>query len=345
MHLTKPTLLLLALTISAGCVSSTPHPGLLEGLWDELGKTGQTIVSGLVEATKNGSAIAEDLAGSLKNSTSKFVEQTAQFADQIASALHAAVSQALQDFSAALRANIADLKDAIARVSSRVKRQALQDALAGLQGINASVSDLEIALQNITDQLEQKKEQYGAEIQQTWNNWGAAQLERVDQETNGVGVEEAQEILDELENRYAGYLHSCLEEQQVRLATYEQEVHTTVARYQNATNDLIAQIEICQQSKSGPISCRIAIKKALKAIQSAPRDLLNLRLKGLKLLAVNLDAAGCVGQTLAEHALERPSVERQLDEIIKRYQEQGASSSSENEDDSGSDEGSAGGSS
>ncbi|KAH8381138.1 hypothetical protein KR200_003800, partial [Drosophila serrata] len=338
MHLTKPTLLLLALTISAGCVSATPHPGLLEGLWDELGKTGQTIVSGLVEASQNGTANAEKLAESLKNSTSKFVEQSAQFADQIASALHAAVAQGIRDFSDALRANIAAVRNAIARVSSRVKRQALKDALAGLQGINASVSDLEIALQNITDQLEQKKEQYGAEIQLTWNDWAAAQLERVDQETNGEGVEEAQEILNELENRYAGYLHSCLEEQQVRLATYEQEVHTAVARYQNATNDLVAQIEVCQKFLTGPISCRVGIKKALRALQTAPRDLLNLKLKGLKLLALNLDEAGCVGQTLAEHALERPSVERQLDEIIERYREQNSTSSSESEEDSDSDE-------
>ncbi|KAH8281405.1 hypothetical protein KR054_000305, partial [Drosophila jambulina] len=338
MHLTKPALLLLALTISASCVASTPQQDLLEGIWDVLGKTGQDIVSGIVEATKNGSAIAEDLVGSLQNSTSKFAEQTLEFADRIASALHAAVAQGLQEFRAALRANIEALRQGIARASSRIKRQALKDALAGLQGINASVSDLEIALQNITDQLEEKKQQYGAEVQLTWNNWAAAQLERVDNETNGVGVEEAQEILDEMENRYAGYLQSCLEEQQVRLATYEQEVHEVVARYQNATNDLVAQIEVCQQVWSGSISCRAAIKKALKALQSAPRDLLNLKLKGLRLLAINLDEAGCVGQTLAEHALERPSVERKLDEIIQRYQEQSATDSSEDGDSSDSDE-------
>ncbi|KAH8249063.1 hypothetical protein KR032_005569, partial [Drosophila birchii] len=337
MHLTKPTLLLLALTISASCVAATPQPGLLEGLWDGLGKTGQTIVSGIIEATKNGTAIAENLVDSLKNSTSSYLEQTVQYSHQIADALHKAVSQGLQDFREALQANIAGLKDAIALASSRVKRQALRDALAGLQGINASVSDLEIALQNITDQLEEKKEQYALEIQYTWNNWAAAQLERVDQETNGTGVEEAQEVLNELENRYSGYLHSCLEEQQVRLAMYEKEVHTTVARYQNATNDLVAQIEACQ-SNAGPISCRIGIKKALSSLQSAPRDLLNLKLKGLKLLAANLDEAGCVGQTLAEHALEVPSVERKLDEIIERNQQNASDSGSDEDSGSSSEE-------
>lgn len=293
MHLTKPTLLLLALTISAGYVAATPQPSLLEGLWDEIGKTGQAIVHRIVEASQNGSAISVDFAGGLQNSTSKFVAQTTQLADQIARSLHAAVAQALRDFSVGLRGSIEGLRRGIARNSNRIKRKALKDALAGLQRINATTVDLEIALQDITDQLEYQKERYGAEIQQTWNNWSAAQLERVDQATNGLGDDEAQEILDELENRYAGYLHSCLEEQQVRLATYEQEVHLTVARYQNATNDLIDKIEVCQHPHTGPISCRRSIKKALRAIQSAPRDLRKLKLQGLKLLAVGLDGAGC----------------------------------------------------
>ncbi|KAH8249337.1 hypothetical protein KR032_008585, partial [Drosophila birchii] len=338
MHLTKPTLLLLALTISASCVVATPQPRLLDGLWnvldqnflwDVLGQTGLgqndlTIINGLIGDFKDSLlAIADNLVDILRESILKVLHWIiTNFHQMVGSGL-----RTLRPFKDLLQSKIHFVADIIAQIYDRVKRQALQDALAGLQAINASVSDLEIALQNITDQLEEKKNQYALEIQYKWNNWAAAQLERVDQETNGTGVEEAQEVLNELENRYSGYLYSCLEEQLVRLAMYEKEVHTTVARYQNATNDLVDQIEACQ-SIAGPISCRIGIKKALSPLQSAPRDLLKLKLKGLKLLAANLDEAGCVGQTLAEHALERPSVERKLDEIIEWNQQNASDSGS-----------------
>jgi len=69
MHSTKSSLLLLALAISASCVVATPQPELLDELLSSLNQTGQNIISGIVDASKNGTAIAGEFLESLKNST------------------------------------------------------------------------------------------------------------------------------------------------------------------------------------------------------------------------------------------------------------------------------------
>ncbi|XP_017076124.1 uncharacterized protein LOC108111232 [Drosophila eugracilis] len=336
MHSTKSALLLLALAISASCVVATPHPELelLDGIIEAINKTGQGIISGFVNATQNGTAIAEEFLDKLKNSTAQYTHETLEYAQKIADAIHQAAAEGITDFSAALRSAIAELHSQIDRIRNVLQRKALKDALAKLQEIDAATTDLETAVKNLNDRLNEKKQQYSAEIQEKWSNWAAAQLERVDQQTNGVGNEEAEEILDELVSRYSGYLHSCLEELQVRQATYEQNVQQAIAKYHNATNNLTAQVELCVKSNLNYISCRNGIDKALQGLASAPEDLLRLRVQGIQLLAAGLDASGCVGQTLAEHELEKPSVEQKLDEIIRRYLEQRDST----DDDSSSDE-------
>ncbi|XP_016962337.1 uncharacterized protein LOC108032832 [Drosophila biarmipes] len=335
MHPTKSSLLLLALAISASCVVATPQPEVLDEIFQALNETGHSIISGLVDASKNGTAIAGEFLESLKNSSTQFSHETVAFAQRIADAVHKAATEGITDFAISLEAGISRLLNEIGRIRNVLQRQALKDALARLQTISADVADLEVAVHDLNDRLEKKKREYYAEIQEKWSNWAAAQLERVDEQTNGVGNEEAQEILDELLNRYSGYLHSCVEELQVQQATYEQNVHSTIEKYQNATNNLTAQVELCVKNNLNFRSCRKGIDKALRGLDSAPQDLLSLKLKGIRLLAIGLDASGCVGQTLAEHELEKPLVERKLDEIIREYLEQqnttDADSSSEEE--------------
>jgi len=346
MHSTKSSLLLLALAISASCVVATPQPELLDELLSSLNQTGQNIISGIVDASKNGTAIAGEFLESLKNSTELYSHETVAFAQRIADAVHQAATGGIRDFAYALHEGISRLLSEINRVRNVLQRQALKDALTKLQTINAGVADLEVAVNNLNDRLDEKKTEYSAVIQEKWSNWAAAQLQRVDEQTNGVGNEEAEEILDELVNRYGGYLHSCVEELQVQQATYEQVVQETIIKYQNATSNLTAQVELCLKNNLNFRSCRNGIDKALRGLDSAPQDLLNLRVRGIRLLAIGLNASGCVGQTLAEHALERPIVERKLDEIIRQYLEQRDStdddSSSEEEttteNDSGSEE-------
>ncbi|XP_043656932.1 uncharacterized protein LOC122622512 [Drosophila teissieri] len=334
MHSTKSAVFLLALAISASCVVATPNLGFLDDVFETLNRTGQEIISGFVDATKNGTAIAGEFLDSIRNSSIQYTHETVEFAHKIANAVHIAATEGIIDFSEALRAAIDRVHQEIDRVRNILQRKTLKDALATLQTINASVADLEIAVNNLNDRIEEKKEQYSLIIQEQWSQWGDAQLKRVDEQTNGVGNEEAEEILDELVSRYSGYLHSCIEELQVQQATYEQNVHEAVVKYYNATNNLTAQIELCAQSNLNFLSCRRGIEKAIRGLASAPADLITLKLQGIRLLAIGLNASGCVGQTLAQHELEKPNVERELDEIIKRYQEQQDST----EDDSSSDD-------
>ncbi|XP_016980402.2 uncharacterized protein LOC108045545 [Drosophila rhopaloa] len=335
MHTTKTALLLVAVALSASCAVSSPQPDFgLEELWDNLNKTGQVILDGLANATKNGTAITGEFLDGVKNATAQYSHETVEFAHKIAQALHRAATEGIADFSSDLRSVIEQLRGAINQVRNVVKRKALKDALAALQTVNATVADLEAAVENLNDRLEEEKEKYAAEIQEKWSNWADAQLDRVDQETNGVGNQEAEEILDELVSRYSGYLQSCVEELQVRQGIYEQNVHRAIVKYHNATNNVSAQIELCLQSPLGILSCRSGINQALSGLKTAPAELLSLKLQGLRLLAVGLDAGGCVGQTLEEHELEKPSVERKLDEIIQDYLNQQNAS----DDDSSSEE-------
>ncbi|KAH8328981.1 hypothetical protein KR074_001126 [Drosophila pseudoananassae] len=339
MHSTKPALILLVLAIGASCVVATPRPGLLDGVWQELGHAGQTIVRGLVEAAKNGSEIAGDFFGQVRNSTSEYLEQSAHYAQKIADALHNAVVQSLGDFSDAVKDAAAALQRGINSLTDKAKRQALQDALRTVLALQNATSDLESTLDNITAQLEEQKQKHAQEIEVAWNQWAEAQLDRVDEETNGQGNDDAEDVLNEFQNRYSGYIHDCLQHLQIHVALYEQSVHQTVSGYHNATDELIVQIQLCQESNSGRGTCRRNINKAVHKLQSAPRDLRSLKLKGLGLLAVGLDASGCVGQTLAEHELEKGSVERKLNEIIRRNQASGTTEADETTaDDSESEE-------
>ncbi|KAH8413159.1 hypothetical protein KR009_008449, partial [Drosophila setifemur] len=325
MHLTKPTLLLLALAISASCVSATPHQNLLEDVWHDLGHAGQAFAEGLIGIHKNGSAIADDFFGSLHNSTSEFANQAAEYAHRIADAVHRAVGQGLGEFASVLRAAVEGLQRSIDRVSNLAKRQTLNSALATLQTIETANSDLKKAVESINQQITQKKLQYAKEIQANWYDWDNYQLERVDNQTDGEGLQEAEEIINELRNRYASYLQSCIQELQTRHALFEQNVHQTVSGLRNSTDDLMGQIDVCLKLTTAPITCRRGIRQALQPLKSAPRELLNLKLQGVRLMVVGLSASGCVGQTLIDHELEKPSVERELDEIIWRYQESRAS--------------------
>ncbi|XP_033236069.1 uncharacterized protein [Drosophila pseudoobscura] len=322
MHLTKPTLLLLALTISTGCVLAKPEPQLLEGLWNGLGEAGQNIIDGIVGAGKNGTAIAEDFLDSLKNSTSQFAQDAANFGEQIAHALHKAAAQSLSEFSSLVQSVLQILRGANLKGTDRVRRNALQKALNALEIINSTTVDLEASLADISEQLEEQRQEYAGEIKEQWNDWAADQLERVDEKTDGAGSADAEAIIDELQNRYSAYLHSCLEELQVRQGQYEQKVHETISIFHTATNDLIGKIDNCLKRTSGPISCRRGINEAVAQLQDAPGELISLKFQGLQLLAVGLDAASCVGQTLADYELEKPNVERQLEEIIERYQDE-----------------------
>ncbi|XP_017155410.1 uncharacterized protein LOC108164275 [Drosophila miranda] len=322
MHLTKPTLLLLALTISTGCVLAKPEPQLLEGLLNGLGEAGQNIIDGIVGAGKNGTAIAEDFLDSLKNSTSQFAQDAANFGEQIANALHKAAAQSLSEFSSLVQSVLQSLRGAILKVSDRVRRNALQEALKALEIINSTTVDLQASLADISEQLEEQRQEYAGEIKEQWNDWAADQLESVDEKTDGAGSADAEAIIDELQNRYSAYLHSCLEELQVRQGQYEQKVHETISIFNTATNDLIGQIDNCLKRTSGPISCHRGINNALAQLRDAPGELISLKLQGLQLLAVGLDAISCVGQTLADYELEKPNVERQLEEIIERYQDE-----------------------
>ncbi|XP_041449117.1 uncharacterized protein LOC111074708 [Drosophila obscura] len=281
MHLNKTTLLLLVLTVSAGCVLAKPEPNLLEGL--------------------------------LKNSTSQFAQDAANFGEQLAQALHKAFADALSDFSSNVQAALQNLRGVIRNVSDRVKRNALQEALKTLERISASAVELEASI---------------AEITSSWKSRGKT----------GALRAEAEDIINELQNRYTAYLHSCLEELQARQGQYEQKVHETITQFQNATNDLLGQINICLNRTSESISCHRGINKAIDQLRDAPRALLSLKLQGLQLLGVGLDASSCVGQTVAEYALEKPSVQRQLEEIIERYREASSDKSSSSEDSSSSDE-------
>ncbi|KAH8352734.1 hypothetical protein KR084_006031, partial [Drosophila pseudotakahashii] len=335
MHSTKPALLLFALAIGASCVvASTPPPVVRGDLFETLNRTSQSIIGGFVNATRNGTAIIVDFLDTLQNSTNQYTHETVAFAQKIAEAVHKAATDGLAEFAYALQSAIERLHGQIDRVRNVLQRNALKDALAKLQEINAASNDLELAINNLNDRLEEKKREYLAEIQVRWTNWADAQLERVDRATNGSGNEQAQEILDELLNRYTGYLHSCLEELQVRQATYEQNVQQTIEKYHNATIKLTAQIELCVRNPLNFLSCRNGIQKALQALDPAPKELLSLNLEGIRLLAIGLNASGCVGQTLAQHQLEKPSVERELDDIIKEYLDQRNST----DDDSTSDE-------
>ncbi|EDW88290.1 uncharacterized protein LOC6527488 [Drosophila yakuba] len=333
MHSTKSAVFLLALAISASCVVATPHLEILNDVFEAFNTTGQQIISGLVDATKNGTAIAGEFLDSIRNSSAQYTHETVEFAHKIADAVHRAATEGISDFSEALRAAIDRLHQEIDRVRNILQRQTLKNALAKLQTINAAVTDLEIAVNNLNDRIDEKKEQYSLIIQEKWSQWGDAQLKRVDEQTNGVGNEEAEEILDELVSRYSAYLHSCLEELQAQQASYEQNVHEAVVKYHNATNNLAAQIELCAESNLNFLSCSYGINRALRGLASAPADLISLKLQGIRLLAIGLNASGCVGQTLAQYELEKPSVERELDEIIRSYQEQNSST----DDDSNSD--------
>ncbi|EDV58700.1 uncharacterized protein LOC6542083 [Drosophila erecta] len=328
MHSTKSAVLLLALAISASCVVATPHPEFLDDIFDALNRTGQHIISGFLDATKNGTAIAEEFLDNIRNSSAQYYNETLEFAQKIEDAVHRAATEGITDFSAALGAAIDVLHQEIDRQRNVLQRKPLKDALARLQAIQATVNDLENAVNDLNDEIDEKKLQYSAIIQEKWIQWADAQLERVDEQTNGVGTEEAEEILDELLSRYSGYLHSCLEELQVQKASYEQNVHEAVVKYHNATNNLTAEVRLCLQSNLNFLSCRNGINRALRVLSSAPADLIALKLQGIRVRASGLNASGCVGQTLAEHELEKPNVERELDDIIARYQDEQEGSSS-----------------
>ncbi|EDX04906.1 uncharacterized protein LOC6732192 [Drosophila simulans] len=322
MHSTKSAVLLLALAISASCVVATPHLPFLDEIFDSINQTGHHIISGFVNATRNGTAIAGEFLDSIRNSSAQYTHETVEFAHKIADAVHRAASEAIVDFFVTLQASIDIVHQQVGLVRNILQQKALKDALATLQTVTAVVNDLEVAVNNLNDQLDEKKLEYSAIIQVKWSLWTDDQLNRVDELTNGVGNEEAEEIMDELVSRYSGYLHSCLEELQVQQATYEQNVQEAIVKYHNATNKLTAQVELCVQSNLNYRSCRNGINTALRALDSAPADLLTLKLQGIRLLAIGLNANGCVGQTLADHELEKPSVELKLDEIIRQYQEQ-----------------------
>ncbi|KAH8305426.1 hypothetical protein KR018_004255 [Drosophila ironensis] len=322
----KPALLLLALAISASCVAADPDQGLLDKVFEDLGEYDAGVARDLLAIAVNSSAWAGEVGASFRNSSSENFALALQYGVKIADSIHRIVEQGLAEFSCAVKDAVTSLRNSLSSVTDRVKRLFLTNALKSLQNLQNSTDSLEASLSNFTTQLEEAKGKYQEYIEENWNLWTEVQLERVDEATNGQGSDEAEEILNELQNRYSDLLISCLQDLQLTVSVYEKGVHEAVSKYHNATDVLIAQIELCLDSSSSRRDCSRAIGKATLAIQPAFRDLLKLKLRGVELLDVALDARGCVAQTLAEHELEKPKVLSELDEIIERYLNQNSTS-------------------
>ncbi|XP_034134587.1 uncharacterized protein LOC117587762 isoform X2 [Drosophila guanche] len=345
MHLIKPTLLLLALTISSGCVLADSQPSILESLLNGLGGAvgeARPFLNGILGSEQTALLLDGDLKGNLQTTKRPLSQDLLALGAQITQALHNAATELLANFSSIVQSTLQNLRSAIGSVSNRIKRNALQGALNFLEAINGTTVELEQSLAEISEQTDEQSRKFAADIKEQWNDWAAAQLERVDADTLGGGSTEAEEIIDELQNRYTAYLHSCLDEFQVRKAQYEQNVHGAISAVQSATNGLIGEINTCLKRFFGSITCRRDINQALAPLENAPNTLVSLKLESLQILGKGLKASSCVGQTLADFALEKPNIERQLEEIIKRHQKEESSSeessSEENSDEENSDE-------
>ncbi|XP_034668553.1 uncharacterized protein LOC117901767 isoform X6 [Drosophila subobscura] len=345
MHLIKPTLLLLALTISSGCVLADSQPSILESLLGGLGGAVgavRPLLDGILGSGQSALPLDGDSQGNLQTTKGQLSQDLLALGAQITQALHNAATELLANFSSIVQSALQNLRSAIGSVNNRIKRNALQGALNFLEAINATTVELEQSLDEISEQADEHSQKFAAEIKEQWNDWAAAQLERVDAETLGGGSTEAEEIIDELQNRYTAYLHSCLEEFQVRQAQYEQKAHGAISAVQSATNGLIGKINTCLNRFFGSITCHRDINQALAPLQNAPNTLASLKLESLQILGVGLKASSCVAQTLADYALEKPDIERQLEEIIKSHQREESSSeessSEENSDEENSDE-------
>ncbi|XP_034134588.1 uncharacterized protein LOC117587762 isoform X3 [Drosophila guanche] len=343
MHLIKPTLLLLALTISSGCVLADSQPSILESLLNGLGGAvgeARPFLNGILGSEQTALLLDGDLKGNLQTTKRPLSQDLLALGAQITQALHNAATELLANFSSIVQSTLQNLRSAIGSVSNRIKRNALQGALNFLEAINGTTVELEQSLAEISEQTDEQSRKFAADIKEQWNDWAAAQLERVDADTLGGGSTEAEEIIDELQNRYTAYLHSCLDEFQVRKAQYEQNVHGAISAVQSATNGLIGEINTCLKRFFGSITCRRDINQALAPLENAPNTLVSLKLESLQILGKGLKASSCVGQTLADFALEKPNIERQLEEIIKRHQESSSeeSSSEESSSEENSDE-------
>ncbi|XP_030376885.1 uncharacterized protein LOC115625831 [Scaptodrosophila lebanonensis] len=317
MKLIKHAVLLVALcSVVARAEPSVPFIG---DLWSGIGEIGQDIIDGIRNATQEGADIAGDFLHHFQNATDEFVGDAKEYSQSVLEELHDGVVKGLASFARNVLLTLENLQQTISKVSNNIKRQVLQDALDVLVRINATATELETDVANIGIELQQRIESHRAEIETVLNQWSKSQLDTVDQETDGAGVKEAEQLINELVLRYGTYLNSCAEEVELRKVGFELQVSDVIEQYHNATTALAIQIDSCLRSTNSGRSarnCRNGVQGALANLIQAPKNLEDLKAAGAQLISSGLQGSVCVVQTLQELANEKLSVEIKIDIII-----------------------------
>ncbi|XP_052835903.1 uncharacterized protein LOC128252311 [Drosophila gunungcola] len=224
-----------------------------------------------------------------------------------------AIYQYRLNLQSALKEILSDLPD----TRKKKIRQALQEALAGLTGLNLAITPLAVNIGNIKKQ--QTELNWQLKHQEEWKFWAAAKVQKVWESTDVLIVAEVVSITENLYNRYGLQLRNCVGDFLWVQIRFNQHLKEILSKLLSPTSELVHATEMCPSIK--PKKCRKAVRNALNVLQDAPQNLHDLWTQSDKIKDSQKQCNLCLEKTLDDYAEERIELEKQLERIIDEYRE------------------------
>ncbi|KAH8377932.1 hypothetical protein KR093_008022, partial [Drosophila rubida] len=315
MHLTKGTFLLLALCLSCTDIGAKPSFSLVGDVLKGVGGAAGDILDAIKDATKDGADLTKDTLESVLNTNKNFIENALEIVKNLSTAISETLASNLEELTSNLEDALSDLESVVSQETNRIKRKALEDALAALKVLNSVAVQLQEDLADISEQISNAIDEQVQDAIEALQQWAEEQLKRVDENTGGAGVAQAKDIINGLVSRYVKALESSLEEVATLKAIFEKEVTKAIEKQTKLAKELIDTMKRC--SSMSAIRCQLALIDLTQKVSAATYELKALQRRGQELVASALYSSKRVEQLLAQLAKEKAKIEAILDRIIK----------------------------
>ncbi|KAH8273829.1 hypothetical protein KR044_001573, partial [Drosophila immigrans] len=315
MHLTKGTFLLLTLCLSCTGIWAKPSLAIVTDLLNGLGDATGGIIEGFKHATKDGAELTLETLGELHDTKSNFLSNALEIAANLSNAISDSLTSNLQNLTTSLQTSLTELETIVSSETNRVKKKALQDALAALNVLNSTAVKLQAELADISEKIGGTIDTQVQEAIEELKQWGEEQLKRVDENTGGAGVAQAKDLINAVVNNAIRNLQKSLEEVATLKSLFELQVNNAIEKQHKLAKELIAQMKRC--SSISAIRCQLALADLTQKVLAATYELKALQRKGQELIASGVYTSLRVKQLLAQIAKEKAKCVLKLDGIIK----------------------------
>ncbi|XP_037959136.1 uncharacterized protein LOC119688534 [Teleopsis dalmanni] len=322
---------LIVLLVSVVAIGATPFvfnplpestSNALSKLLGEIGGAADDVIAVIQNATKTGSASAENIADLIKNVTGTLLQDAVTIGNQIEAHSSELIKRNINGF----QATLTRLRTELQIRRQNIRNLAKQAIISRIEDWVQSVAQL---AENVQQRIDEVKETWNdninkqsAQLLSDWNVWASNVLERVYRQTDGNEelMEAAENIINELVNTYSVLINNCVEGVSTDLENYQMRVTTALSNFEGQINELIIQLEECIQTNNNTAlssDCKTELINQLQNLQTVPVTIIELNLEGLKLSRPNFIKTPCVRQTLADFALQKLRTEKKIADLIK----------------------------